>query len=289
MILKSLAFSIAIAAAMTGACSSAQSDSVPRGSEYVALGSSFGSGPGVAERDPQSAPSCQQSNSNYAHLFAAKRGLQLVDRTCGGATTANILTNPQFGLPPQITAVNAQTRLVTITIGGNNLSYIGNLWAESCAGAPETVPDTWKPHICKVRPETAVQAGIESLPQHLHDVVGAVRERAPHATIVLVSYVGVLPAKGACPDRAPLSEQAQQNSSRVAATLLKITAKTAEQEHVKFLDADKLSENHDVCSSDPWVFPFTLPSRPDAFAPVPYHPNLEAMQAIADALNHMLD
>ena len=50
---------------------------------YVALGSSFASGPGI---DPLLDARCGRSGSNYAHLVAERLGYDLVDVTCGGAT-----------------------------------------------------------------------------------------------------------------------------------------------------------------------------------------------------------
>jgi hypothetical protein len=287
--LNRLLSGLAIALALCTVHSSAQNAPLTRGSKYVALGSSFASGPGVAEQASDSAPSCMQSSSNYPHLLAARRGLQLTDRTCSGAKTADLLTDHQNGLPPQITAVNSQTRLVTITIGGNDLRYIGNLYGESCQNAPERVPGRLKPGICEVTSDATVQTALAVLPQHMHDIVAAVRERSPSAVIVFVNYVGILPPAGTCTERAPLTEQEIRNARLLAAKLVEITSAVAGQEHTKLLDADKLSQGHDVCSSDPWIFPFTFPSTPATFAPAIYHPNLKAMQGIAEALDQLLE
>src|SRR3546814_10104713 len=56
----------------------------------------------------------------------------LVDRSCSGATTSHVL-GPWGDIPPQIESVNADTRLVTVTIGGNDLNYVGNLFSATCA------------------------------------------------------------------------------------------------------------------------------------------------------------
>lgn len=50
-------------------------------------------------------------------------GLNLVDVSCGGATTAHIL-GAWSELAPQIDAVTSDTKLVTVTIGGNDLNYV---------------------------------------------------------------------------------------------------------------------------------------------------------------------
>lgn len=61
-----------------------------QGARYVAIGSSFASGSGLAPYDPAAPVRCQRSTQNYAHQLAAKRKLALVDVTCGGATEISI-------------------------------------------------------------------------------------------------------------------------------------------------------------------------------------------------------
>jgi lysophospholipase L1-like esterase len=110
------------------------------GSKYVAMGSSFASGPGIGTADASAPMRCGRSSENYAHLLATSRHLSLVDVTCGGATTQHILGSWNE-LPAQISAVDSETRLVTITIGGNDLNYIGLLAGYSCRRLP---PDSAK-------------------------------------------------------------------------------------------------------------------------------------------------
>jgi lysophospholipase L1-like esterase len=286
---KLLAFFVALFFSGVAQLSLAQTElTIASGSKYVALGSSFGAGPGVGERASDSPSLCQQSGSNYAHLLAATRHLQLVDRTCGGATTADILSRSQFGLPPQVTDVDDQTRLVTITIGGNDIGYIANLWAESCALAPQDVPAAWQPYICKGKPDAFVQAGLAALPERMREVALAIRLRAPQAKIIFVTYAGIVPTEGSCNAKAPLTQQEQDASLLLAQKLVAMTTAAALEQHASVIYADILSQGHDVCSADPWVFPFTFPPELHSFAPVGYHPNAAAMQAIADALDRML-
>jgi len=105
--------------------------------DYVALGSSYGSGPGLL---PIVDLRCMRSEADYAHRVADRYHLGLADVTCGGATTANILTTGQrlsggVTVPPQIDAVTRSARLVTVTIGGNDVGYVGDLISQSCHNA----------------------------------------------------------------------------------------------------------------------------------------------------------
>ena len=54
------------------------------GAKYVALGSSFAAGPGIAEQ----LGGCGRSDRNYSHLIAEELGLTLNNVSCSGATIA---------------------------------------------------------------------------------------------------------------------------------------------------------------------------------------------------------
>src|SRR4051794_14907985 len=86
-----------------------------RGDRYVALGSSIASGFGISVQSS----SCGRSNRNYPNVIAKQYRLKLVDVTCGAATIPNVLDTPQGTAPPQINAVTSNTKLVTISVGGN--------------------------------------------------------------------------------------------------------------------------------------------------------------------------
>jgi lysophospholipase L1-like esterase len=252
--------------------------------QYVAMGSSIASGPGVGTRDPGSPPLCMRSSTNYAHLFAAKRGLTLRDVTCSGATTAGILTGQRM-LPPQIEAVGPETQLVTVSIGGNDVHLAGNLFAWSCARAPDKIPAAWRPWICQETPQSEIEQEFGSLEARLHQIVDGIRQRAPHARVVFVDYERIVPASGSCPDRLPLTDaqsaQERTNEERLAA----MTAKVARETGSDLLQASVLSRGHDVCAADSWIYPLEFPPHLLDFAPIAYHPNAEAMTAIADALD----
>src|SRR6478752_1689707 len=109
-------------------------------SRYVALGSSMAAGPGIRPSADGAPFRAGRSARNYPHLVAEKLGLDLVDVTHSGATTANILTDPQNGTPPQADALEGSEDLVTVTIGGNVAGYVPLLMA------------AWLPHIVRRLP-----------------------------------------------------------------------------------------------------------------------------------------
>jgi lysophospholipase L1-like esterase len=109
---------------------------VPPGSRYVAMGSSFAAGPGIPGRAPGSPRRAGRSSGNYAHLVARALGLGLHDVTYSGATTSDVLSAAARGQPAQLAAVTPDTRLVTITAGGNDVGFLPRLTLASLPWPP---------------------------------------------------------------------------------------------------------------------------------------------------------
>src|SRR6476620_11770246 len=113
---------------------STPSEAAPGPLRYVALGDSYSAASGVLPPDPSS-PLCARSTSNYPHVIAQRLGARLTDVTCGAAETKDLFGSQYPGVAPQLDAVGARTRLVTMTIGGNdNNTFIGAIVACAAAG-----------------------------------------------------------------------------------------------------------------------------------------------------------
>jgi hypothetical protein len=229
-----------------------------------------------------------RSGSDYAHLLAAARHLDLTDVTCSGATATNILEGGQYFQGPQLDALRPDTELVTVTAGGNDVAHLGNLIAWSSTQSTEGIP--WLAReggICRAKPDEEVNRGLAGLPAVLARIASEVRRRSPHATLVFVDYTSILPEGEGCPDRLPLSPEQLRRGREVERALEKITADAAQESGALLVKASEVTRSHDICSSDPWVFGLTFGS-PLAFGAVPYHPKLEAMRAIANAIDETL-
>lgn len=164
---------------------------LPTDGEYVSLGSSFAAGPGVGEREEGSPWLCHRSDRNYAKLVSDKMGYKLVDASCSGAVTANILTKGNFFTPAQIEAVTDRAKLVTLTIGGNDASYMGNLYAWS--HQEEAVPLAWHlSGMTRVTPDSEVTNSLAELETNLEAIIHEIKERAPKARIILIDYLPIL-------------------------------------------------------------------------------------------------
>ncbi len=252
----------------------------PPSPAYVAMGSSFAAGPSIGLKDPAAPAPCWRSRDNYAQQLARKRHLSLADRSCSGATTPDLLTHRQFGLPPQIDGLGPETELVTVTIGGNDVGYMADLGAASCRNAsrgacPTTNAEPLEPRFVKLRAD-------------LTELAQAVHHRSPKAVLIFVNYVTLLPAQGGCPDKAPLQAAELGEFRTRLARINAVTDEVAQQNGARVLHASDLSLGHDLCSAAPWVNGWNT-HGPDGTRWAPYHPNLAAMTAIAEALDRMLN
>jgi lysophospholipase L1-like esterase len=241
------------------------------GERYVSMGSSYAAGLGIAPYQEGAPARCARSTRNYANQLAAKRGLTLVDVGCSGARTSAIL-QPWGELPAQIDAVTADTALVTVTIGGNDIGLVGGLYGASCRQRAEAncAPAT-----------TPTEADYAALKAAMTDMVATIRAKAPKARIVLVEYPAILPPRGSCA-ATPLSD-ADADAARVkAARLLAITREAATAGGAAVITTSEFSRGHDACAAEPWMNGYPAPGA------APYHPNLTAMTAIAQALDDAL-
>ena len=165
----------------------------------AALGSSFAAGPTLK---PVVDPDAMRSASNYPHLLAHALDATLIDLTVSGATTANILDEPQTTMTgaqyaPQIDGVPADADVVTVTAGGNDLNFLGSLlftaWSQVAPDGPITrlMAEQFVDGL-----PTPTPAAIEAAADGLVRIVQQARIRAPDAAVVLVDYLTVIPATG---------------------------------------------------------------------------------------------
>jgi lysophospholipase L1-like esterase len=244
-------------------------------SRYVALGSSMAAGPGIRPRADGAPFRAGRSARNYAHLVAERLGLDLVDVTYSGATTANVLTDSQNGAPPQADALDGSEDLVTVTIGGNDVGYVPLLMA---AGLPRVV--RFVPLLGGIVREmldpTARDRALVDVAESLKEVGRTVRHRSPRAKVLFVDYLTLLPPAGlAAP---PLSDVDVAVGRRIADTLERLTGKAAADTGCEWVRVADASREHHAWSADPWT---TKPGLPLPGRPAPLHPNAAGMRAVA--------
>ncbi|HWU11872.1 MAG TPA: SGNH/GDSL hydrolase family protein [Streptomyces sp.] len=243
---------------------------------YVALGDSFSSGPGIPE---QTDVTCGRSARNYPSLIAAELGaVSFTDATCAGADTSH-MTNPQETVPPQLDALEPDTTLVTLGIGGNDLDLTGILTRCVVLGqlAPYGAP-------CKTSytllGTDEIGSRIASTAPGVASVLAQIHDRSPQARVLVVGYPAIFPDDGtACRATVPLAtgdfpwirdKQKQLNS---------MLAQQAEERQDVYVDAYTPSVGHDVCkpAGVRWIEPG------DTAEAAGFHPNAAGHRSTADA------
>ena len=243
---------------------------------YVALGSSMAAGPGILPRAKGAPFFAGRSARNYPHLVADDLGLDLVDVTYSGATTDNVLTDPQPGAPAQIEAINGTEDLVTVTIGGNDVGYVPLLFAAGLPGFVRAVPLLGDRLTGQLDPAERDRA-LAAIADTLIRVGQTLRERAPEARVLFVDYLTLLPSDGT--PAPPFSDADLATGLHVAGELARATAEAAAATGCELVRAAEHSIDHHAWSADPWTTRFGLPLP---WRPAPLHPNAAGMRAVAD-------
>lgn len=243
---------------------------------YVALGSSYASGPDL------SAPItglCMRTVDNYPQQVARALHMRLIDASCSGATTENIVRVAQRrASAPQIDAVRPDTALVTVTSGGNDVGYIARLLTMSCANVLDhAIPSPLNTrHECAGRrvPPEPDAAAYDGVRRALVRTVQEIHARAPHAKVVVVDYPPVTVAGESLCSRLPLTAAEAAETVRVFDALAAATAAAAQESGAQLVRASQAGASHTVCSAQPWLHGFS--------APIPYHPDARGKSGVAD-------
>ncbi|MDZ5620034.1 SGNH/GDSL hydrolase family protein [Nocardioides sp. HM23] len=274
---------VAVAAGLT-ACDDEPSRPSPvahvlgEGDQYVALGDSYtaavNTGP-VATTD-----GCANSTVNYPHRIADATGMDLVDNSCGGATT-DALTLPQpLGPdrehPPQLDDVDEDTDLVTIRLGANDddmylrIIQCAQFFGAEASGTPCADADAAKG-------EDALPLALADLEDSLVDGLEEIEARGPNARIIVIGYPHVIPEEGTC-ELLPLPADDYAYARRIIDGLNTALESAADEAGVTFIDMYAVSEGHDICGAEPWVAGAAI-APPGATA---WHPYAAESQAVAE-------
>ena len=254
-------------ATLVAIVASTPSQAAPSPLRYVALGDSYSAASGVLPPDPSS-PLCARSTSNYPHVIAKATGARLTDVTCGAAETKDFFTSQYPGVAPQLDALNARTRLVTMTIGGNdNNTFIGAIAACATAGIStlgrgSPCHDTYGGSFARDIRRKTYPALTRSL--------RAVARRAPHARIAILGYPWILPRTSGCFDKMPVASGDVRYLRGIEATLNHAVRRAAAATGATYVGFGRVSEGHDACQATGvrWIEPVLQGTNP-----VVVHPN----------------
>ena len=244
---------------------------------YVALGDSYVAGPGIPL--PIKPWGCIKSDHNYAHLAAPRLGLDLRDPSCSGAETEDmtatqgVFPDPN---PPQFDALTADTALVTLGIGGNDIGF-SSLAQDCFSDSPQGSP-------CRDRYTAGgtdeVSARIADTAPKVAAVLQGIHTRAPNAKVLVVNYPAILPDSGAgCWPVIPVAQGDAVWLRDKEKELNQMLADQAAAGGATLVDWYTPSIGHDACQPPgiKWVEGLVPNS---GVAPV--HPNLVGMLAATD-------
>ena len=245
--------------------------------QYTALGDSFAAGPLIP--NPVAPLGCLKSSNNYGRI--AQRTLAFAeyrDATCSGAETDDMFApqnvSPGGPNPPQLDSLSADNRLVTLSIGGNDIGFSD--LAEDCVSVlPFGSP-------CRdryTRGGDQISARIAATAPKVDAVLDAIRLRSPLARVLVVNYSAILPHSGSgCWPRMPITPRDVAWLRSKHEELNAMLATQAAANGTAIVDVYRASVGRDACtgSGTRWVEPY-IPGN----AAAPLHPNLRGMQAMA--------
>lgn len=246
---------------------------------YVALGSSFAAGAALGPLQDGSPTLCARSTGGYPQQLAHLRKVPIVDVTCGGATAAQVVGGGQFFQRPQVRAIDARTRLVTLTAGGNDIGYIGDLSLLAERRSPGLFG--WGVRRFWSGPEPAAARDYAGVGARILAAIRIARLRAPRARVVVATYPAILPPNGTCA-RLRMSAADADLMRQVAERLRAVTASAARRGGALLVDMQQLGAAHHACSAEPWTRGWTTPLAG------PFHPSAAGAAATARAIDAAL-
>ena len=256
------------------------SAAVARADSYVSLGDSYVAGPFIP--NPTLPLGCLKSSNNYPHLAAGGIGVPLRDPSCSGARTDHMTqpqnVDPDGPNPPQFNSLAADTTVVSLTIGGNDIGF--SEIAQSCI--------TYNPFgsPCRDRYNSGgvdqIHNRIVATAPKVAAVLQGIRARSPSARVFVVNYPAIFPETGnGCWPQVPIAFRDVPYLRAKQQELNQMLATQAAANGATLVSWYAASIGHDSCKSSSvrWVEPL-VPGNVAA----PIHPNRNGMQGAANVL-----
>ncbi|MFY1651005.1 SGNH/GDSL hydrolase family protein [Solwaraspora sp. WMMB762] len=241
-----LALAVTLGATGVGVvAATAPAQAAPAAVHYVALGDSFSSGVGAGPYET----TCLRSDRSYAPLWAAANSpasFRFV--ACGGAVTDDVLDD-------QLSALDAGTTMVTITIGGNDAGFVDVVL--NCRLGGESA--------CASAVDRAERYATTELPGRLDATYTAIRQRAPNAQLIVLGYPRLFDETRYC-GLFSMSLTKRSIINDAADLLADVTAARASAAGATFVDTRSQFAGHGVCAGSPWINDFSA-------LIAAYHPN----------------
>jgi lysophospholipase L1-like esterase len=214
--------------------------------KYVALGDSYSAGNGANSTNLDS--SCNRNTYAYPYLLAQQKAYALTFVACSGAVTGDVING-------QVNSVTSDTKLVTITIGGNDIGFTSLIISCTTLGCSSQI--------------AASQNQINTqLPAKLDATFNAIRAKSATARVVVLGYGRPF----ASPPRTCLAATGVSSSEETSLTTLvdslNNTIKARALAHgFDYADVNPYWSGHDICASNPFTNGLTLLHTADSYHP----------------------
>jgi lysophospholipase L1-like esterase len=306
---------------------------------YVNMGDSLSSGEGTYDYDPTTDASgknmCHRSPESYSEQFAffINSDYDYTNVACSGAGTNEIGAadaptsaggvpentggNPDTGESAQVAALDRSTRLVTISIGINDVGLISG-YAQACYGKsanlaaedqcfqhlPDPAGSIPATNLSLPYTDGSYEAALSDLPMELSNAYTEIRQQAPNATVAVLTYPQIYPATYTGPCQtfglpynsfSLVTSQAMLDAVHTVVSRLNtvIAGEAAQFPGFVLVDESNALAGHDVCASDRWVNQIngigigTLING--SVDDESLHPTSDGYAAMADVLERRLD
>lgn len=221
---------------------------------YVVLGDSYSAGVGAGG----STGSCYRSPKGFGPLVADRYDLKISYQACGGAMIGDVQSK-------QLSALNASTSRVSISVGGNDVGFGFVLFV---CGAPSWLSD------CRSSIASGQKTLRTTLPARLDSLFAQIRGRAPRAMVSVLGYPHLFGDRDcnaltffSGPDRDALDNATDQLDA--------VLKKAAAAHGFGFVDPRPTFEDHTPCERAPWINGLAFPFGDS------YHPDVPGQQAYA--------
>lgn len=228
----------------------------PVGGTLVALGDSFSAGTGTFAR----VDACYRSTFAYPVLLAERTGATLDFRACEGATTADVAKD-QLGVMP------ADTTLVTMTVGGNDVGFADVL--TTCA-----LP--WNTSSCLRAIDGGRAILTTDLGGSLDTLYASIKDAAPNAAVTVGGYPHIFNGVSDCSLITFFDGREMTELNKATDELDTLIADRARSASVAYVDPRPAFDGHAVCDSSPYINGYSSPIGES------YHPNRAGNVAYAD-------
>jgi lysophospholipase L1-like esterase len=233
--------------------------------DYVALGDSYSSGVGA----PGQSGLCLRGSSGYPAQWARNNDpASFRNVACVGATTDDVNRY-------QVPYLSEGTDLISITIGGNDAGFATTMITctlSTDAGCAAVV-DSARDYVANV------------LPGKLDATYRAIRQHAPKALVVVLSYPLLFDTTSTNCGFGGMSLAKRRSLNAGAQDLDELLKDRTEAAGFRFADVRDNFAGHGICADSPWINCLTVIPPTDSFHPTANGYTYGYLPAMSGAIN----